>query len=891
MNHSILKIHNTINDKFGTGFVIGKDSNGVFILTCGHVINGVEEQLLVDGKAAKTIQNNYSSGLDLAVVYVENLDLKVFTFSNPIENTGYSVIGFTKLGKDIKKEEINHIRIKKDIEIEKFDHNIKINHIKIHTNDEISSGYSGSPLICMNTNTVIGIVNIKNGPSVNYAISNIHINEVFSIDINEIETPLKHSVQSQLSSEESYYISKELENSFNSSLSCYSKQNKTWIEPKLFSNEELPTISPCRGTMTEVKDIISSPSSMVIQSRQQFGLTSLAKYLVKKAWEYKDRSFWLYLDVNDINRHKKSTEKYINRQLASLKLTKSDVECVIIDEVSLNILDIDKIIKVINDIFIDKSIILMLSKADNPIEHGSIDFNKIRHFKENHLWSLTQNDIRQIVQAYNSNNKFIASDDIVINRLTKDLEVLNIPRTPLNCLTFLKIYEFEFDESPVNRTEMIKRVLFLLFNVDNIPKYKTRPDLKDVEYILGYFCENIIRTHEYNFSRDTFLNDMSLFCKDSEIDLDINVIFDILYSNNIIIQRNNMFCFKFTYWVFYFSAHRMLHNEDFCKFILNNLNYITYPEIIEYYTGIDRNRENALRVLISDLKKTKSIVNDKCNLPDNFNIYNLMHWTPSEKSLEHVQQVLTSGAMGSKLPDEIKDSYADQSYNHARPLSQNVNKILEEYSLLRLMKCMQSSSKALRNSDYATPKLRHELLTEILNSWVLLINVLIIFAPSMSQSKRIMVDGACFALGDDFTGTVKEIFGRLLPEIPSNVVSWFQDDIFSQKMGSLLYKNALKHDDDLIIHTLALLIIRKRPNNWEEHISQYIDKLNKNSYYLLSIFEELNEQYQYSFTSTENLENMAILIKKSMAKHKGIKSVGKKILAKISDSILPDRIE
>ena len=112
MNHSILKIHNTINDKFGTGFVIGKDSNGVFILTCGHVINGVEEQLLVDGKAAKTIQNNYSSGLDLAVVYVENLDLKVFTFSNPIENTGYSVIGFTKLGKDIKKEEINQIRIK-----------------------------------------------------------------------------------------------------------------------------------------------------------------------------------------------------------------------------------------------------------------------------------------------------------------------------------------------------------------------------------------------------------------------------------------------------------------------------------------------------------------------------------------------------------------------------------------------------------------------------------------------------------------------------------------------------------------------------------------------------------------------------------------------------------
>jgi hypothetical protein len=77
--------------------------------------------------------------------------------------------------------------------------------------------------------------------------------------------------------------------------------------------------------------------------------------------------------------------------------------------------------------------------------------------------------------------------------------VLNLHRTPLNCLTLLKVSEIDFDESPVNRSEMIKRVLFLLFNIDDVPTYKTRPDLKDCEYVLGYFCEHLIRDGAYSF--------------------------------------------------------------------------------------------------------------------------------------------------------------------------------------------------------------------------------------------------------------------------------------------------------------------------------------------------------------------------------------------------------
>ena len=71
--------------------------------------------------------------------------------------------------------------------------------------------------------------------------------------------------------------------------------------------------------------------------------------------------------------------------------------------------------------------------------------------------------MRKIVSDYND-KRHIGENDLVIAKVVSDMRVLNMHRTPLNCLTILKASEARFDDSPVNRTEMIKRILFLLFN-------------------------------------------------------------------------------------------------------------------------------------------------------------------------------------------------------------------------------------------------------------------------------------------------------------------------------------------------------------------------------------------------------------------------------------------
>ena len=894
MHKSILLITDKKKTYMGTGFVIDKDDDGVFVVTCGHVINNRDKTLLVDGKKPKIIKNEYENGLDLAILYVKGLDIEPLEVSDDKSAENVQVIGYSKLSGVPKREPINDISIKHGIE---FSGDKDVNSIKLYPKESISSGYSGSPVICQESNKVIGVVNIQVGGETNYAICAKHIFDIYSIpDTSVINKPSGLSAKKGLVTKVNNYdfdiIKEQFNKNLNGALKSFSTQQRIWVEPRLHSKEEDLNSSTDNDTKVDLNSIVADPRYLVIRARQQFGLTCLAHYFIKEAWVNEKPSFWLYIDSNELNPHAKEIVKYVTKKLQLLSLSKDDIECIVLDEYSSNIKDADKIINLLCEEFSGVPVIVMMTLVENPLLNESIDFPVNREFEILNLWALPRNGVRKVISEYN-NGKYIGDENAVVAKVVSDLEVLNIPRTALNCLTMLKIYEVEFDDSPVNRTEMIRRVLFLLFTIDEIPRYKNRPDLKDTEYILGYFCELIIKEKKCYFSRDDFLSTLNDFCKNNEIDIDTHVIFDVLFANNIIVLRGQKFCFKFNYWVFYFAAHRMHHNSDFANYVLQDMRYTSFPELIEFYTGIDRRRDDALNVLINDLKCTSKIVDDKCGLPQDFNIYGLAQWQPSEDSVEKMHSEVSDGVLSSNLPDIVKDQYADQSYDRTRPLTQSIHSILEEYSLLRLMKNVKAGSMALRNSDYANTETRHELLQGIIYGWETIIKVLIVLAPILSKEGRVTLEGASFILSDNFKGTHEEKFNALIQMIPTNVVGWYKNDLYSKKMGTLLFNHVKNEKSGLIKHTLNLLIISKRPKGWDKYIENYIVSEDKNSFYLGDIYKTLRAEYKYSFVSSNTLGVLANLIKMAASKHQfGIKKPSVNKLDKISKTQeydLPER--
>ena len=76
--------------------------------------------------------------------------------------------------------------------------------------------------------------------------------------------------------------------------------------------------------------------------------------------------------------------------------------------------------------------------------------------------------------------------------------------------------------------------------------------------------------------------------------LNIDAMLDVLLENNILVKRGSQMEFRHRYWIFYFAAEWMRHDDEFRQFVLKDRNYVNYPEIIEFYSGINGKRTDAM---------------------------------------------------------------------------------------------------------------------------------------------------------------------------------------------------------------------------------------------------------------------------------------------------------
>ena len=182
MNSSVVLITNKKNKSFGTGFVIYKDKNYSYILTCFHVVESIIDSLLINyTHEAKVIVDGSSQGIDLAILKIKVGDEVPFDLLKASSCKDFKVIGY----KPFIKEKDTHVCEPIDCS---FDENIHILarngktegfKINIARDDSISFGYSGSPLICKKNSKVIAVVSNKQGSKDAYAISIKHIKDIW----------------------------------------------------------------------------------------------------------------------------------------------------------------------------------------------------------------------------------------------------------------------------------------------------------------------------------------------------------------------------------------------------------------------------------------------------------------------------------------------------------------------------------------------------------------------------------------------------------------------------------------------------------------------------------------------------------------------------------------
>lgn len=644
------------------------------------------------------------------------------------------------------------------------------------------------------------------------------------------------------------------------SLINFEDQNVTWIDRMLCDTENLNKrkfggVGNDDVDKVNAINLIDNPHSMLIYAQPQFGLTCLSHYLVQRSWE--KNLVFIYLNAEKTSAI--NCKRLVEKECHSLAVEVSDIQCIILDAWSKNADGMVGLLRFLCKNFPEIRIVIMSSDIAD-LSHGG-DKKYQRNFDYYTLLPLTQNNIRGMVENYNS--RFVPDDNKMLIKIVDDLFTLNLPRTPLNCLTLLKIAERNFNEEHVNRTKMVHMILTLLFDFTKNPHYSTKPDMEHCEFLLGYFCEKLIRNSNNSFTKNEFINDSLEYIKKRKVGVDVHIILDTLVRNRIIIEDESICKFRHMYWIYYFAANRMHQDPEFYDFIVNEQKYTSYVEIIDFYTGINRNEDRLVQLLTDDLKKSFNVFEKKVGLEIDFNPLDDMRWVETTKSLKISYSKIKKEILNSNLPDDIKDRYADKSYDYDKPSNQNLPEIYEKYSLLDLVAKIRVCSRALRNSEFIEPNKKTLLLNQILRSWQLLSKLFFVLSPLLARKNvsHMIFDGMGIIFPPELKDkSPEEYLNTVLAANPGTIVKWFQDDLHSDRLSQIFEEHFYFEKSTLIKHQIIIFIINNKPNGWKDLVFNYVKLISKNSFYLLNIQQNPLHSYQYKFLTYKQLSETRDLI-------------------------------
>jgi hypothetical protein len=638
----------------------------------------------------------------------------------------------------------------------------------------------------------------------------------------------KFTKHTSISSNE--FISMRLLSNFQKVMRSYSK-TPVWIE-RILSTCSPNCLSKKESEKLDYINILNSINNFQIIAAGQFGLTCYAHYLAVKAWEIINEC-WVYFDTNNWTEGKFHSD--LEEALTSLNITKSGVKCILLDNWKNASKDSHKILKAINTVFSQVRLIILTNYHDDIILEGLDSEESHEGFTQLYLSELTRQGMRNIVKDFNSSHQ-IADENRVLERLDVDLIDLNIHRTPINCIQLLIAFLNDFDDRPINRTKVFKYVLKVIFDNPGNLFYGNTIDEDNCEFIMGYFCEDLLKNNKCSFTESYFLNKTEAFCKKEYNSTNVNDLLQVLKNNQIVVNYSGELRFRFYYWIYYFAAIRMKDSEEFREYMLNVMHSLYFPEVIEFYTGIDGRAVDIVNLLNVEIDKLSTKVHQNMGLNEEINPYKDIKWAFNETISGMTQEQLEQNIKESKLSDDIKDIVADKNYDSVKPYSQTIHNYLEEYDVRNLMDIIKSASRALRNSEFINPESKKELLEKIGMAWKELLRALYLIAPVLAKNGFGGVGGARFKLTDDFPKEYNDCLKNIIIALPFNLNMWFKDDLFSDKLILLFRNYRLNVNDFTIKHILALIECKAKPTGWKKAILSYISQLHKNSYYLGDLY-------------------------------------------------------
>ena len=716
------------------------------------------------------------------------------------------------------------------------------------------NGYS---LICFSNNQVESITYRKWSP----------INEEF-MEGNEFSRTSDGVIRFKIEQAEKVdVVEKELERALNQSLRAYN-YIPSWVD-RVVSNVAPGLSAKKEDVLTwDHINVINAKENIQIVGGAQFGLTSFAHKMILEAWRIKNEH-WLYVEGKHLRLSK--VQNVVDDFISARGIGVEDIKTFVIDDWNKTLDDRQKILEKIRRINPEARLILINNEDDTQFFAGLNNNLYEADFQLLYLRELSRKGVRQLSKEFIEKQHFAIDDSgKLLERLIGQLLDLNVHRTPINCLQLLLNFQQNYDAHPADRTKILKSLIMFFFLKPDSYFYTDAIDELDCSEIMGKLCEALMRsrdekTYQRYFSEEQYLKATDSLKKKYSREVRLKLLKAMLDAQ-IIVPYLNLYEFRFSYWVYYFAAYQMYIDRDFYDYMTESVKCIYMPDIIEFYTGIDPKCDDLITKLTDELLKlSRDVVTTFA--PNEGDPYAGMKFRQNPILDNKTQEQLEERIKASKLPDELKDAIMEQHDDNTKPYFQMISTVLEQYKVQNLMSLSRSASRALRNSQHINEDQRTLLYGAIQVSWMAILNVLQVLTPIMARTGYGKLGGACFKLAGDFPEDENKRTIAVLTSLPFNVIDWFRGDVYSEKRFPI-YRELINNSKAPSIsrHMNVLLLVRCRPNGWQDLVGKYIEEVGRNSFYIADVKNMLSYCYRIDDMSPKDERNTSKLILSAIEK-------------------------
>ena len=297
------------------------------------------------------------------------------------------------------------------------------------------------------------------------------------------------------------------------------------------------------------------------------------------------------------------------------------------------------------------------------------DFAFFASMRKLHIRSFRTQEIRKLVNNWFSSRPIPDQDD-KIDKLVRLLLVLNLPRTPLAISMFLWIIEQQENYQPINHATMLENFIEKLFLKHSRKEiYSDRFDYRNKERLLSDIAFEMLTKGSENYrlpyrGLNEYIDDYMRAKKFEFINADD--VLEHFLAKGIFIEeadeKDKYVRFRFSCFLKYFLMRKMEFDRDFKEYVLAEDNFLAFTDEIDYFTGIKRDADDILELIISRLESEyKTILEFINGLPQTFdNIFDTRESFVAKADEAFLARLAEQKKPTQEEIDQMQDEVLDQ---------------------------------------------------------------------------------------------------------------------------------------------------------------------------------------------------------------------------------------